>query len=94
MDSAPVDRRYISEVVWLPTYLAISLLVLGIVDNSMVATLVLVVALICFRIALELLYRTVFGQTRVELKIGVVAFGLQVSTWALVWAWHAQWSGA
>jgi len=45
MDSAPVDRRYISEVVWLPTYLAISLLVLGIVDNSMVATLVLVVRL-------------------------------------------------
>jgi len=94
MDSAPLDRRYVSEAVWLPTYIGVAALVLSTVQSSAAATLLVVVGLIGCRLVLELLYRVAFGVTRLDWRTGLVAFGSQVIVWALLWGWHAQRSGA
>jgi hypothetical protein len=91
MTSAATDRRYVSEVVWIPTYIAIAAFVLGWVSNSWGATLALVTALVGCRAVLELLYRLVFGAVRLELRTGLAVFAYQVVVWGLIWAWHAQW---
>ena len=94
MTSAATDRRYVSEAVWLPTYIGVAMVVLGTVSSSWVATLLVVAALIGCRLLLELLYRMVFGTARLEFRTGLIAFGSQIVVWALIWAWHAQRSGA
>ncbi len=85
-----VDQRYIAEVVWLPTYLGVSLVVLATVDNSALATAVLVFALTTCHFLLEVLYRFAFGDARLDSRTKWLAFGSQLIVWGLVLAWHAQ----
>jgi hypothetical protein len=82
--------RYISEAVWLPTYIGIAALVLGTINNPALATAVgLASALVC-RMLLELLYRIAFGETRLQLRIQLATFSLQLLVWILVWGWYVQ----
>jgi hypothetical protein len=76
--------KYIHEAVWLPTYAAIALFVFGTVQNSNAATLVMIVALIVCRRFLELLYRLAFGDERLTVRIGLLAFGSQLVAWGRV----------
>ena len=85
-----VNQRCIAEVVWLPTYLGVSLVVLATVNNSAVATVVLILALIACRFVLEVLYRFAFGEARLESRTRWLAFSSQVIVWGLVLVWHAQ----
>ena len=72
------SNKYVSEIVWLPTYAAIVILVLGSIENSAVATLTLIAALYGSRMVLELIYRIIFGDQRLLIKTGVIAFLCQV----------------
>jgi hypothetical protein len=90
MFTAATQYRYVSEVVWLPTYLSIGALVLLLIDNSTAATVVMLVTLIGCRLVLELVYRIVLGDARLQWREGTVAFASQLVVWGLVWAWYAQ----
>ena len=39
---------------------------------------------------LEFIYRVVFGDKRLDLWVGVAAFGSQVLVWALFFIWLSQ----
>ena len=80
--------KYAHEAVWLPTYAALVLIVLGTIQNSNVATLVGIVSLIVCRMFLELLYRLVFGDERLTVRIGLLAFVCQLFVWGSVFGWY------
>ena len=80
-------NRYVSEAVWIPSYLAIIFLILGNVKNSAVATLVMIFGLLMSRMFLELVYRMVFGDERLTLRIGVLAVGGQLLVWGGLLGW-------
>jgi hypothetical protein len=91
MMRSPEDRpehRYISELVWLPTYLGITAFVLGTINDSTIASVALLVSLVMTRMALELLYRIALGETRLEIKTGLIALACQVLVWGLIFSWH------
>src|SRR5258708_436726 len=77
--------KFVSELVWLPSYLGLTFLMIGVTGS---AGLVVLVALLVCRAALELLYRVVFGARRRELSIGAIAFAAQCVIWGGVWAWY------
>ena len=83
-------HRYIAEAVWLPTYIGLCILVVGTVANAAVATALVLVSLIASRLVLELVYRMVFGDARLQLRTQLAAFGFQAFVWSLVWFWYAQ----
>ena len=82
--SLPDGQRYVSEFVWLPTYAMVVAVVLGTVQDSTAATVVIFIALIGCRALLELLYRFVFGKARLNLSTGLAAFGCQTLVWGIV----------
>jgi len=82
--------RYISEAVWLPTYIGITALVLGTINNAGFATVVGLISLLLCRIFLELLYRMAFGGARLQWRTQLATFGFQLVVWALVWGWYVQ----
>ena len=86
--------RYVAESTWLPTYLGITVVVLGVIENTGLASVVLIASLVLFRMALELVYRLAFGDARLHLRTQLAAFGAQVIVWGLIWTWHAQRAGA
>ena len=86
MDSN-TSHKYVSEVVWLPTYVAIIILVLGNVKSSGIATLTLLVALIGSRMILEFIYRIIFNEKRLLLKTGIMAFICQLLVWVTIIFW-------
>jgi hypothetical protein len=90
MITAATQRKYISELVWLPTYLALAALVLSSISNSSLAAVVLIVGLIASRLVLELAYRFVFGDSRLQWRVGAAAFALQLMVWGALWALYAQ----
>jgi len=90
MPTTRLHQRYVSEVTWLPSYVGIATVVLGSIDNSTLASVALVIALISFRVVLELVYRLTFGNVRLEARTQATAFALQVVVWGLVWAWYAH----
>ena len=90
MLTTATQYKYISEAVWLPTYLGIGALVLGLIDNTAIATAVLIVALVVGRMVLELAYRIAFGDARLQWRIGAVAFGAQLAVWGSLAALYAQ----
>jgi len=90
MNNSRPERQYIAEVVWLPTYIAVGALVLGRINDSTVATAAMLVALVACRVVLELVYRVVFGNARLQLRTGVIALGCQMVVWGLAWFWYAQ----
>jgi len=82
--------RYISEAVWLPTYAGVTALVLGTISNGNIATVVGIVSLLGCRVFLELLYRIVFGEARLQPRMQLATFGVQLVVWVLVWGWYVQ----
>lgn len=80
--------KYVHEAIWLPTYVVVALISLGTVQNSGVATLVMIVALIACRMFLELLYRAAFGDERLTVGIGLLAFVSQLVVWGAVLGWY------
>jgi hypothetical protein len=82
--------RYISEAVWIPTYVSVAVIVLGTINNANLATVVTLVSLVICHMVLELLYRIAFGESRLQLRTQLTAFGLQLVVWGLVWGWYIQ----
>lgn len=80
-------NRYVSEAVWIPSYLAIIFLILGNVKNSAIATLAMIFGLLVSRMLLELVYRIVFGDERLTMRIGVFAVGGQLLVWGGLLGW-------
>lgn len=78
MFTAATQRKYVSEFVWLPTYLGVVALALGSVSNSYLIDAAIIFAGIGSRILLELIYRIVFGDGRLRWQVGAVAFAAQV----------------
>jgi hypothetical protein len=73
------QHKYVHEFVWAPTYLAVVIIVLGVVRDSTVATIVLFVSLIMCRMFLEVIYRILFGDARLTVRVAVLALGCQLS---------------
>jgi hypothetical protein len=90
MFTAATQYRYIAEAVWLPTYLSIGALIVALINNSAAAAVVVVVALIGCRMLLELVYRVVLGDARLQWHVGAIAFVSQIFVWGLLWTWYAQ----
>lgn len=83
-------KRHVSEAVWLPSYAVIAIYILGYVRNAAVATFAMFVALGLFRVFLEVIYRLVFGDERLTLRIGVVAVVAQLVVWGGLFALWQQ----
>jgi vacuolar-type H+-ATPase subunit I/STV1 len=77
--------RFVSELVWLPSYVGLLFLMIGVTGST---GLVVLLALLACRVALEFLYRIMFGARRRELGIGAIAFAAQCVIWGGVWAWY------
>lgn len=75
------QNRYITEAVWIPSYLAIVVILLTYIDNANIQTLAIIVALISARIIFELVYRIIFGDKRLTIRIGVFAVLGQLIAW-------------
>jgi hypothetical protein len=84
------NQRYVAEIVWLPTYIGVAVLVLGGIDNSNLATATMLIAVIGSRMVLELIYRLVFGPARLRIRTGIVAFVCQALAWGLIWWWYIE----
>ncbi len=80
--------KYVLEAIWLPTYVAVALVVLGTVQNSNAATLIMIVSLIACHMFLELMYRLAFGDERLTVRIGLLAFMSQLLVWGVVLGWY------
>ncbi len=80
--------KYVHDVIWLPTYVVVALFVLGTVQNSNVATLVMIVSLIACHMFFELLYRFAFRDERLTVRIGLLAFVSQLVVWGGVFWWY------
>jgi len=94
MPSTALHHRYVAEAVWLPTYVGLTMLILGGIANTTLASAVLLASLLASRMLLELVYRVTFGDARLQLRIQLAAFAFQVIVWGLLWAWHAHWTSA
>ena len=80
--------KYVHEAIWLPTHLAVALLVLGAVQSAGAATVIIIVGLTVCRMFLELLYRAAFGDERLTFRIGLLALVVQLVVWGVVLGWH------
>ena len=83
-------HRYMAELVWLPTYISLGMLILGTVANTALASALVLVSLIASRMLLEVTYRFIFGDARLQLRTQLAAFGFQAVAWGVVWFWYAQ----
>jgi hypothetical protein len=90
MITAATQYRYVSETVWLPTYLSVAAMIWGSVENSNLAAVAVAAALIACRLVLELVYRIVLGDARLQWRVGVVALASQLVVWGFFWFWYAQ----
>ena len=84
------QQRLIGEIIWLPTYLGVLLLLLSSLNGGIVRDVVILMALFGCRFVLELTYRITFGDARLETRTKLWAFGSQLIVWGLIWAWHFQ----
>ncbi len=81
------NNKYVTEVVWLPTYVGVVLLLVGALG---VGAIEIFLGLVASRAILDLTYRIVFGERRHELRTKLIAFASQLVVWGLVWVWYAQ----
>jgi len=58
------SRKYVGELVWLPAYVVIAIFVLASIKDGLLATGVLLVALITGRMIFEFLSRVLLGNKR------------------------------
>lgn len=78
------NHKYVHELVWLPTYIAICLLVIGSTFGHWIGFILMPLILIVCRMILELLYRLVFGIDRLGPLVGVIAFASQTCVWTML----------
>ena len=90
MFTAATQHRYVSEAIWLPTYLSIAALILGSVESTNLAMVSVAAALLGCRLFLELVYRFVLGDARLQWHIGLVALASQVAIWGTFWFMYSQ----
>jgi hypothetical protein len=90
MFTAATQYRYVAEAVWLPTYLSVAALLVALINNNTAAAVAVVVALTGCRLLLELVYRIVLGDARLQWRVGVIAIVSQILVWGFVWTWYAQ----
>ena len=60
------------------------------IENAALASVVLFLSLVAFRMALELVYRLAFGDARLKLSTQLGAFSAPVVAWGLIWTWHGH----
>ena len=80
--------KHVHEAIWLPTYAVVVLVVLGTVQNSNAASFVMIASLIACRMLLEFVYRLVFGDERLTVRIGLLALVSQLVIFGGVLAWY------
>lgn len=80
--------KYVHEAIWIPTYVVVAIIVLGTIQNSSVATVVMIVGLIACRMFLEVFYRVAFGDVRLTVRIGLLAFMSQLAILGGVLGWY------
>ena len=90
MITAATQHRYVSEAVWLPTYLSVAALILGSFNSAAAASVAVAGALLGCRLVLELVYRFILGDARLQWCVGIVAFFSQLAVWGPFWFWFAQ----
>lgn len=77
------QNRYITEAVWIPSYLSIIVILLTYINNVNIQTLAIIISLISARIIFELVYRIIFGDKRLTFRIGVFAVAGQLIAWGV-----------
>jgi hypothetical protein len=80
-------QRYVPEVVWLPTYIGLTLLLMAGFHANFIEILAM---LIVFHIFVELIYRITFREARHLLQTKLLTFLLQVIVWACIWWWYVK----
>ena len=78
------SNKYISEIVWLPTYLVIIIIFNGNIHNSMVVTITVIPTLIITRMLLEFMHRVILEERRLYIKNQLIAFISQIVMWGVV----------
>ena len=86
-DDFSTPNKYVAEVIWLPSYAAIVYFILGYIKNSAIQTLTMIIGLLVSRMLLEMIYRIVFGDVRLTLRIGIYAVVGQLVAWGGLLAW-------
>ncbi len=84
------NNRYVNELVWLPTYLGIVILILGNIENGAIKTIAMFGALIGTRMILEFIYRLIFEERRLHAKTGIITFLCQIMAWGSILIWQTQ----
>lgn len=90
MFTAATQYKYVSEVVWLPTYLVLGAVTSAFFGSTAIGLVAVIIMLILCRMILELLYRIAFGDARLKWQVGAIAFTLQIVVWGALWAWFAE----
>ena len=89
-DTGPRDAarsRLFTEWVWLPSYAGVAFVAVGAFGLKAVG---IFLALLGTRAFLEVLYRVVFGSSRLSGTQQIFTFLLQTLVWLAVWGLHAQ----
>ena len=79
-----ISNKYVNDVVWLPTYLSLILILITSIENDLVFALLLFPALITTRMILELVYRIIFNEQRLTLQNNIIALLSQAIVWGIV----------
>lgn len=82
--------RFINELVWLPTYLVTFLIIDAAIGNAAINWLVSLFAIVIERAVLEIIYRIIFGDSRLRFSIGMFAFISQVAIYWLIIAINSK----
>jgi hypothetical protein len=76
---------YAFEILLIPTYLSVFLLLAGMAQFGVVGILIGYFSIILCRRVIEFLYRIIFRSRPLEIKIGIVMLSLQILGWGELW---------
>ena len=83
-------KNYASELVWLPTYIAILIIVFGTIEDNNLKLVVMFFAWIASRVAFEFFFRIAYGGMRLPVKAGVITFFAQSLGWGIFFLWASR----
>ena len=83
-------KKYANEVVWLPTYIAILIIVFGTIEDNNLKLVVMISAWIASRVIFEFIFRIAYGGMRLPIKAGVITFFAQSIVWAVFFLWVSR----
>ena len=81
---AITSNKYVSEIVWLPTYLVIIITLAASINSSIVVTITVIPTIIITRMLLEIIYRITFEDRRLYFKNQLMAFVSQIIIWGVI----------